>query len=341
MPEPGPLPGFVLPTFRPRLPWLGADLQTIRNALTKPVPPRPAAARQELRLPVSDGTGDMLHAVLDRPAAPRPGLPLVLLAHGLSGSADSYYMLETAAALLKAGYRVLRLNLRGAGPSRIDCRRHYHAGRSGDLRDAIAGLSPELTGDGVVAIGFSLGGNTVLKLAGEHGATGPVLAVASVCAPIDLGATTANLNRRRNRVYQSYLLKGFKQEYVAPGAELSPQLRAAVDAAESFVDFDAHVTAPRNGYPSADAFQAENSAAAHLAGIRIPALVIAAKDDPIIPFAPYARVDWRAIPGAIPAFTRGGGHVGHHGRGGIWYIDVILRFLAALRDQAPTTGEKP
>ncbi|PWR22224.1 YheT family hydrolase [Zavarzinia compransoris] len=321
---------LVLPPFRSRFPWWGGRLQTVRNALVKPVAARPAAAANPLRLPVGDGTGDILHATLDLPATIRAEAPLVLLAHGLSGSADSYYMLETAARLLPLGFRVLRLNLRGAGPSRPDCRRHYHAGRSGDLRDAIAGLPAGLTARGVVAIGFSLGGNTVLKLAGEQGAAGPVRAVAAVCAPIDLGRTSRSLNRRANRLFQAHLMKGFKAEYVAPGAELSDALRAAVAAARSFVEFDANVTAPRNGVADAETFYRQNSARYFVPGIRVPALVIAAGDDPIVPFAPYREVDWAAVPAVIPAFTPGGGHVGHHGRDGIWYIDLIERFLATL-----------
>lgn len=321
---------FVLPPFRPRFPWWGGRLQTVRNALVKPQPARPAAASNSLRLPVSDGTGDILHATLDLPATIRSDAPLVLLAHGLSGSADSYYMLETAARLLPLGYRVLRLNLRGAGPSRPDCRRHYHAGRSGDLRDALASLPPGLTARGVVAIGFSLGGNTVLKLAGEQGAGGPVKAVAAICPPIDLGATSRSLNLPANRFFQKYLMTGFKAEYVAPGAELSDRLRAAVAAARSFVEFDATVTAPRNNVPDAETFYRENSARYFIPAIRVPALVVAAMDDPVVPFAPYREVDWAAVPGLIPAFTPGGGHVGHHGRGGIWYIELIARFLAGL-----------
>ncbi|RJF80454.1 alpha/beta fold hydrolase [Oleomonas cavernae] len=333
MPFSDQAPRLELAPFRARLPWLGGDLQSVRNALAKPVPPRPAARSSRLILPLADGTGDRLHVTLDEPAAPRPGLPLALFAHGVSGSEDSYYMLATAARLIERGYHVVRLNLRGAGPSRIDCKRHYHAGRSGDLRDAIAALPTALTANGAVAVGFSLGGNTVLKLAGEQGAGGPVVAVASVCAPIDIGLTTANLARRRNKVYQKVLLKPFKAEYVAPGAELSDALRAAVERARNFAEFDATVTAPRNGYASAQAFYDDNGARHHVAGIRVPALVIAAQDDPIVPFAPYAAIDWRALPWTIPAFTRTGGHVGHHGRDGIWYVEAIDRFLASLEQR--------
>lgn len=319
-----------LPAFAARPPWLGGHLQTVRNALMKPAVARPPASGTVLRFPTSDGTGDVLQGTLDSPPDAVGGQPLVLLAHGVAGSAESYYMRATAADLLGRGYRVLRMNLRGAGPSRPDCKRHYHAGRSQDLRDVISGLSPELTALGIVAVGFSLGGNTVLKLAGEQGPRGPVIAVASVCAPIDLGATTRAMNRRGNRFYQSYLLKAFKAEYVAPGAEMSDQIRAAVDEARSFVEFDATVTAPRNAYPNVGTFYAENSARHFLTGIQVPALAIAAADDPIIPFSTYRAVDWSRLPAILPAFTAGGGHVGHHGRGGIWYIGAIAQFLSAL-----------
>lgn len=312
--------------FRQRLPWLGGTLQTLRNPLIGRAPPSAGCRSERLVLPLSDG--DRLHGALDRPLRPVAGRPLVLLAHGLAGTEDSLYMREASARLNARGHVVLRLNLRGAGPSRADCRGHYHAGRSDDLRQAIAALTPMLVPAGVVAMGFSLGGNTVLKLAGEAGAAaGRLRAVVALSAPIDLQATTLNLMRRRATLYQAVMMRQFKAEYVAPGAELSEALRAAAALATNFVRFDQTVTAPRHGYPSAAGFYAANGALDRLGQIRIPALVIMAEDDPVVPFAPYRRVDWAANPALYPVLTRRGGHVGFHGPEGIWWLAALERFL--------------
>lgn len=319
-------PRLGLPPFRERLPWLGGDLQTLRNVLVGRVPPAPACRTERLILPLRDG--DRLHGALDRPLRHSAGRPLILLTHGLAGSEDSLYMREAGACLSARGHVVLRLNLRGAGPSRADCRRHYHAGRSDDLRQAIAALDPALTAAGVVAIGISLSGNTVLKLAGEAGdEPGSLRAVAALSAPIDLQATTVNLMRRRAALYQAVMMRQFKREYVAPGAELSAALREAVAEARSFLAFDRTVTAVRNAYPSAEAFYAENGAGRLLGRIRVPALVVMAADDPIVPFAPYRQIDWAANPALYPVLTAKGGHVGFHGPGGSWWLMVLERFL--------------
>src|SRR5512143_341355 len=173
----------MLPAFTARPPWLGPDLQTLRNTLRPPRPQMAQFAGERLELALADGSGDRLAAVLQQPLERRG--PLAVLIHGLSGDEDSPYMLVSAAALLERGHPVLRLNLRGAGASRPLCRLQYHAGRTADLRDALAALDPALTADGLLAVGFSLGGNLLLKFLAEHAADLPVRAAAAVSAPID------------------------------------------------------------------------------------------------------------------------------------------------------------
>lgn len=125
-------------------------------------------------------------------------------------------MVRTAAHLLALGYPVLRLNLRGAGPSRPMCRLQYHAGRTEDLAGAIAALPPEITAHGVAAIGYSLGGNLLLKHLGKTGAASGVRVAVSVSAPLDLVAASRRMLRPRNLVYQHYLLRSMKRESPRP-----------------------------------------------------------------------------------------------------------------------------
>lgn len=112
------IPSLEVPSFRPRFPWWGGDLQTMANRLRRAVVDLAPHAGERLRFPLADGTGDTLLATLHRPEMAKAGAPLVLLIHGLTGSEDSHYILSQARLLLDRGHRVLRLNLRGAGPSR-------------------------------------------------------------------------------------------------------------------------------------------------------------------------------------------------------------------------------
>ncbi|MGH6796108.1 MAG: alpha/beta fold hydrolase, partial [Methylocella sp.] len=154
----------TIPPFRERPPWFGADLQTLRNLLRGYSPDLSGGER--LLLPVSGG--EKLAARLDRQAGPI-ARPLVVLVHGLAGSEASRSVVASTRHLVGQGWPVLRLNLRGALPSLPTAAGHYHAGRTGDLADALRGLPADLTRCGIVLLGHSLGGNLVLKFMGERG----------------------------------------------------------------------------------------------------------------------------------------------------------------------------
>src|SRR5262249_35882357 len=193
--------------FQPRLPWIGPDLQTIRNFVARPsvdLSPWPAQ-----RVWFQAG-GDRLTGLLHRTG--RGERPLVILVHGITGCERSSYVRVTTMHLLGRGYPVLRLNLRGAGPSRAHCREGYHAGRSEDLEHVFAGLPPSALSSGAVLVGYSLGGNILLKFLAERGHRHPVRAAVSISAPIDLALTQRRIMERRNRVYHSYLLNRIKKE---------------------------------------------------------------------------------------------------------------------------------
>jgi len=329
---------FDLPPFVARAPWLGPDLQTVRNMLR---PPRLAAAPGErVILPLADGSGDCLAGLLQRPPG-GPRAPLAVLVHGLSGGEDSPYLQVSAAALLARGHGVLRLNLRGAGASRPLCRFQYHAGRSADLRDALAALAPALSADGVLLVGYSLGGNMLLKFLAEYADALPVRAAAVVSAPIDLAAAARRILARRNRVYHWNLLRAMKREALAPGAELAADERRAIDAARTIVEFDDRFVAPRNGFAGAADYYARNSGERFLDAIRTPTLLVHALDDPWIPPEAYRRVDWAGLPRLHPLLVAGGGHVGFHAADDRlpWHDRAIGAFFAAAgahADTAPT-----
>ncbi|MFO1082690.1 MAG: alpha/beta fold hydrolase [Reyranellaceae bacterium] len=318
-----------LPPFEPRFPWWGGDLQTLANRLRPPPTSLAPHVTERLSFALPDGTGDTLLADLDRPLRAKGERPLVVLVHGLTGSADSLYVLATARHFLGRGYTVLRLNLRGAGPSRALCRQHYYAGRSQDFRTLLGLLPAELTAAGLVAVGYSLGGAMLLKYLGEEGGASPVVAAATVCAPIDLSATSRNMLRLRNRIYHRYLLGEMKVEATAEGAELTEALRAAILGSRTVWEYDDRFIAPRYGFAGAEDYYARCRPTRFMTAVRVPTLVLAALDDPWIPGRLYQAYDWQGNRALVPVLSAQGGHVGFRGRGSRqpWSDLAIERFF--------------
>lgn len=173
-----PFATLSLPEFKARAPWWGGDLQTMRNQFVAGFAPL-GGQSQRLAFELLHGDGDRMLGMLDTPAQNQDG-PLIVLIHGLTGCEDSAYVRESARFHLARGRRVLRLNLRGAGPSRATCGGYYFAGCTEDIRAVIDGLPADLKADGVIAVGFSLGGNILLNTMAQDWAQDAFLAAATV-----------------------------------------------------------------------------------------------------------------------------------------------------------------
>jgi len=336
MRRPPPAVPLELAAFRPRFPWLGGDLQTLRNFLRRPLHDLAPWPAERLVLPLRDGSGDRLVASLHRARSDGgggEGRGLVVLLHGLTGCEDSLYIRASAAFWLARGRSVLRLNLRGAGPSRPLCGEQYHAGRSGDLRDALLALGETSgldLGGGLWLVGYSLGANMLLRFLAEDSAALPVRAAASVSAPIDLKAAQRCLMRPRNWAYHRYLLGQMKAEALATPRALTPAERAAILSADSVFAYDEQVIGPRNGFAGADDYYRQCSGLRFLPAIKTPTLVIHARDDPWIPSAAYEGFDWTGNPALTLLMSARGGHVGFHGHGRAeaWHDLVAQAFFA-------------
>lgn len=295
--------------FRPRPPWLGALAQTFRG-LVWPGGDRPPPGHV-LWLPLPDG--DALAAVLHLPPAGTPPRPLAMLVHGMTGSAGDPCVREAAAGLLRRGHPVLRLNLRGSGPSAARSSSHYHVGRAQDLADALAALPPALTEPGVVVAGWSLGGALVLHLLAQPPAG--VLAGVAICPPLDLVAALAAIDA--DPVLGRLLLARYRREILAvPATDLDDDLRAAARQAGSLREMEATVTAPRFGFPSYEVFAELHRPATALPLIRVPTLLLLAADDPMVPLAAAEGIDWAECPAVAPVLVAGGGHCGFQDRAG-------------------------
>jgi uncharacterized protein len=314
-----------LPPFRPLPPWLGGDLQTLRNLLCPPAIDLPPAI--ELVLPLGDG--DALIGHLQEGA----GGPLILLIHGLSGSAASDHVMVSARHLLSQGYSVLRLDLRGAGASQRVSSGRYHAGRCEDLAAALRVLPASLKAQGLLLVGYSLGGNMIIKYLGEGEVDAAIFGAVAISAPFDLGIASRRIQHRRNWLYHRYLLRAIKAEALAPRAGLTDTQRRAIHQSRSIFEFDEFFVAPSNGFDGAEDYYLRCSARRYVAGVKVPTLVLHALDDPWIPPSAYDGVDWAALSAVRLVLTPSGGHVGFHAAGLTvpWHDHAIAELAALFR----------
>jgi predicted alpha/beta-fold hydrolase len=314
--------GLDLASFKPRAPWLGPDLQTLRNVL------RPASVvlpeSREILLALGDGD-----ALVGHYHAAKGDKPLAVLIHGLTGSAASDYVLVSTRHLMALGYPVLRLDLRGAGASQAVSKGRYHAGRSEDLAAALQALPDDLTRQGMLLVGYSLGANMLLKFLGEAAHGIELLGAVSVSAPFDLAICSRRILEPRNWFYHRHLLNNIKLEALHPTAELTEAERTLIAGSRSIYEFDAGFIAPRHGFDGVADYHERCSARRYAPDIEVPTLIIHALDDPWIPRAAYDLVDWSKLPHVRLVLTPSGGHVGFHDAASPvpWHDRAIEKFF--------------
>jgi len=329
--------------FVPPWGWQSGHLQTVRSRVVRRNYDLAALGVQRSGLvPIQDGSGDRLAVHLHQVARHDPR-GLVVLVHGLGGSAESDYVRATAMSMLQAGFNVARVDLRGAGWSWYTSAGLYHAGRTSDLRAVIRQLAlmPEAqvaAEPRIFLMGFSLGGNVTIKLLGEPLDDLPVAAAVAVSAPLDLNVGAVHLSSMAFGLYEKYLLTGLRQQVLQSGPEGEPRVtqqeRQLVQKARTIAEFDDAITAPRNGWRDANEYYRVNSSGQFLPAAAAPLLVIHSVDDPMVPSGPYREIDWSTLERNAPVqrvITPVGGHVGFHARGQRlpWYTQVAVDFLTA------------
>jgi predicted alpha/beta-fold hydrolase len=278
-----------------------------------------------------DGDRLLLHD--SQPEGWHDGRPIVLLVHGLIGSHDSGYMRRTARALLPHGVRVARMNLRGAGAGMTLARRSYHAGCSDDVRAAANHICREAPNSPLWLAGFSLGGNIVLKLAGEASENPlPGLArVAAVAPPIDLARCATLLAQPRNRFYERHFVVELLA-LVRQRRRHFPHLRKLhLPPRISLREFDERYTALQAGFSGAADYYQRASSMPYVSRIAVPTLILTASDDPFVAVEPFRLLPPREL--VDVQIVPGGGHLGFLGRdgaGGIrWAERRVVRWLVA------------
>jgi uncharacterized protein len=263
--------------------------------------------------------------------------PTVLLVHGLEGSTRSQYMLGNSARAWAAGCNVIRMNMRNCGGTEDLSPTLYHSGLSGDVATVMRTLAAEKGLRAFALIGYSMGGNLVLKLAGELGAATPpyLKAVVGVSPVMDLAVSADALHNVSNRVYEWKFLIGLRRRFRRK-AELFPAIYSTegLERIGSLRQFDDQITARYSGFQGADDYYDRASSSHGAAQIAVPALILHALDDPFIRMLPSTRAALLANPGVRLMETAHGGHcaflVPAGGYDGYWAEKMLLDFLLSV-----------
>jgi predicted alpha/beta-fold hydrolase len=316
----------VLTPFRP-LPLLAhPHLQTVVGHWL----PRRRFPFQTTRIGVPFANGDLAMVHDSRPAAPSVQTPAVLLIHGMGGSHRSAYMVRLAARLVECGVRVFRIDLRGCGDSLPYCRQPSHGGCSDDLRRIYLYLADAFPEERFSVVGYSLGGNALLKLLAEADRPLPRLERAvAVNPPIDMERCSTLLRQPRNRFYERYFIYDLWRQ-ARRRQRWFPHLKAPrLSALATLRRFDDLYTAPLSGFRDAGDYYAFASSFPHVDRIQTPTLLLTARDDPFIDPKPFEELP--QLPNLCVEIVPGGGHLGYlgrDGRGGIHWLDErIARYL--------------
>jgi predicted alpha/beta-fold hydrolase len=259
----------------------------------------------------------------------------VLVVHGLEGSSDSQYMLGIAAKGLAAGMNVVRMNQRNCGGTDGMSPTLYHSGRSGDVVAVAHHLIEHDRISRLALAGFSMGGNLVLKTAGEWGREGPAQfrAVAAVCPSMNLAASADALHLPSNRLYEFYFMWQLRRRLRAK-ARLFPDVfdPSRLRGVHTLRDFDDKITAFYCGFAGADDYYARSAAANVVDRIAVPALILHAANDPFIRILPETRQKIRSNPHITFVETEDGGHCSFlaqpDGDDGRWAETQIVDFLS-------------
>jgi predicted alpha/beta-fold hydrolase len=258
----------------------------------------------------------------------------VIIVHGLEGSSESQYMLGIAAKGTAVGMNVVRMNQRNCGGTDALSPTLYHSGRSQDIAAVARNLIHE---DGIsrfALVGFSMGGNLVLKLAGEWGREAPpqLRAVAAVCPSMNLAASADALHLTGNRLYEYYFMWQLRRRLKVK-ARLFPQVfdTSRMRGVTSLRDFDDKVTAHYCGFEGASDYYERSAAANIVDRIAVPTLILHAANDPFIRILPETRRKILSNPNITFVETEDGGHCSFlaeaDGDDGRWAERQVVEFL--------------
>ena len=328
-----------LTRFEPRRGLSNGHLQTIAgNFLPRP-PFQLSSVAETVEVDPADGSRVLCHCHWQAEPERAARLTLILV-HGLEGSSDSQYIQGIAARAWTAGYNVIRMNMRNCGGTDALTPTLYHSGLSSDVGAVMRHFAERFGLERVALAGYSMGGNLVLKLAGEWGNRPPLCAVAAVCPAIDLAAGADALHEPVNRGYEWRFLLGLKARY-ARKATLFPERYATpseIGPVHSIRDFDNKIVARYWNFSDASDYYYRAASARVVDRIAVPTLILCAQDDPFIRLTSETRSKLLANPFITFVETRHGGHCAYLSKDGgdaiHWAEAAVIRYLQAATEQA-------
>lgn len=308
--------------------WLpGPHLQTLYPSLlrTRKVPP---LARERIELPDGD--------FVDIDWTCQTDDLIVLVLHGLEGSIASHYTGGMLTTLAKNGYTAGLMYFRGRSgePNRLP--RSYHSGETGDLDFVMQHISRQHPERKVAVIGYSLGGNALLKWLGEQGGAAPAITAVAISVPFDLNSAAICLEQGVSRIYQNHLLRSLRESVTIKSKQHTLPFPAdRLAELRTFRQFDNAITAPLHGFNSVDDYYEQSSSKQFLRHIAIPTLLLQAQDDPFLPESALP-LESELGQSVTLEMARSGGHVGfitgHNPfRPVYWLEQRITQHLAAYR----------
>lgn len=272
--------------------------------------------------------GDKISLEITTPREWKPTDPTVVIVHGLCGSHRSPNLLRMVKRLEPLGIKTVRFNMRGCGSGRGLAKQIYHCGRSDDLFEAIKTIKDECPESPIVLLGFSLGGNIVLKLAGELNSLGGgfLKKVIAISPPIDLFSSILMIGEPANAIYENYFYRLLRRDVLYLHKTFKDLPRVNLPRNLKIYEFDQIYTAPRCGFSSAYDYYNKCSSVHLINDIAIPCRILLAEDDPII--SPTA-IDSCFLPSNVEVFkTKKGGHIGYVGNPrhekGVHWLDSLL-----------------
>ncbi|HSD96555.1 MAG TPA: hydrolase [Sulfuricaulis sp.] len=271
-------------------------------------PPHVALWRERLELPDGD--------FIDLDWTEKGSGPIVIVLHGLEGSSDSPYARGLLRAIERRGWRGVVMHFRGCSGEPNRLARSYHSGDTGDLTFLVTTLRRREPRAPLAAVGFSLGGNVLLKWLGKAGGVTPLHAAVAVSVPFVLHGAADRLQQGFSRLYQWQLLRSLRHTVEAKQRHMELPLKIRdLSALKNFRDFDENVTAPLHGFDSADHYYTVSSSRQYLGEITVPTLLLHARDDPFMTASAIPRPD-ELSESVTLELSPHGGHVGFVA--GIW-----------------------
>ncbi|WP_026450990.1 YheT family hydrolase [Aequorivita capsosiphonis] len=312
--------------FEPSLPFRNAHFSTIYSAKFRP---SPTIIQERARIQLPDG--DFLD--IDWTFAKNPSQKVAILLHGLEGNAQRTYIKGQAKVLNEAGWNIAAVNFRGCSGEANLSYQSYNAGKTDDLEAVVNAVLEKERFNEIALVGFSLGGNLLLKYLGERESVPKEIKKAvSISTPLSLKGSLESLNQFENWVYRSSFLVNLRKKYKVKMQDFPEQMTTAdYNKITSLLEFDNVYTAPAHGFKDAYDYYEKNSSLQFLPKIQIPVYILNAKNDSFLSAECYPTELASRMKNLHLEVSKYGGHVGFHKTNKLYYSEArTLAFLNEL-----------